>query len=119
MCVTERGIVRVVPYSHRTQKQIAMATNILCQRLHGDVDAMGKGVEEDTCRIRVVECEGHASAMGGRSDRGDILHFHRHRAGTLAPDQLRIVTDHGSNLAADQWLVVLTLHAKPREQSVC
>ena len=87
------------------EQQVAVAADVLGERLHADVDAVGEGVEEDAGGVGVVERDGDVAGVGGGDDRGHVLHFHRDRAGRLGPNERGVVADELGDVAADHRVV--------------
>ena len=75
------------------EQQVAVAADVLGERLHADVDAVGEGVEQDAGGVRVVERDRDVARVGGRDDGGHVLHFHRDRAGRLGPNERGVVAN--------------------------
>lgn len=74
-----------------------MAADVLGERLHGDVDAVGEGVEVDTGRPGVIHDNHCSGAMSGVGDCGDILDFKSDRTGTFTPHHAGIFANQSLN----------------------
>ena len=104
---------------HGAEEQIAVAADVLRERLDADVDAVGERIEQDAGGVGVVERDRHAVRVRGGDDRRHVLDLHRHRAGTLAPDQRRVRPDLRGDAVADQRVVGLDLDGQAGEELAC
>src|SRR5205085_7367687 len=100
--------------AHRdgAKQKIAVAANVLGQRLHGDVNAMGKSVEVDSSGPGIVQHYQRALTVNGFSNSRHVLNFHGDRAGTFAPDQARVWTKGRADFSARARRIVTDVHAK-------
>src|SRR6185369_8933397 len=87
--------------SDGAEQEIAVAADVLGERLHADIDTVREGLEEDSGGPVVVEDDERTATMRGFGDGGDVLDLHADGAGTLAPDQSRVVAKELGDARAD------------------
>ena len=78
----------------------------------------GEGVEEDAGGVGVVDRDGDFFGAGGGDDRGDVLHFHRDRAGAFGPNEMRVRADELRDAGADHGVVRFDFDVEILEQVV-
>lgn len=67
--VAEPVAPRLLGHGHRAEQQVAVAADVLRERLHADVHAVGEGIEHHACGVGVVQRDRHPAGMGGGADR--------------------------------------------------
>ncbi len=112
----EPFVDRVVAHGDRAEQQVAVAADVFRDGLHRDVHAVRERVEEYAGRPRVVEHDRRAARVRSLGDRGHVLHFHRHRAGALGPDEARVRPDELRDRAAHRRFVEIRFDAEAREE---
>ena len=105
-------------HRHRSQQQVAMSAHVFRKGLHGDVNPMSEGVEVHARGPGVVQDNRRPVCMRRFADRGHILHFHGDGAGTLAPDQPRVLFDERGQLVTEKRIVVTDLNSEPAQHVV-
>ncbi len=97
------------------EEQVAVTADIFREGLHGYVDAMFEGVEEDAGGPGVVEDDFYVFRVGGGDDCGDVLDLHRDGLGAFGPNEARVFANQVGDSGADSRIVEGGGDAEARE----
>jgi hypothetical protein len=106
----------IVAHGDGTKEEVAVSADVLGDGLHGDVDAVGEGVEKHTGGPSVVEDDANITSMGGGDDGGEVLNLHGDGAGTFGPNELGVFLNERTDVRADGGLVKGAGDAEAGEQ---
>src|SRR5437764_1349098 len=110
--IPQRLIVAMISGGNGPEQYVTVAAYVFGERLHGHVDAGGESVEENSCRIGIVQRRHDASLTRSLGYGPNILHFHRDRSWALTPDQLGCRPQQMPNVRPDQRIVILGLDSE-------